>query len=477
MTTFSTYDFGDKLDPVEPRPTAAATTGAITDAAYATDILGQLPPRYEPQINSAPAPMFGQSVIPGIHSNVPLVTKPPVVDAGGGTTSAAGTGGVVIDPSIAQNAQADANNANYFDVQMGNTTPADGSVASLTPGMLSGFGYSAEDQAYLDLIAERQREASLATFDPQQAYQEALGLQQARIDAINSLYNDQLNLSRTQNEPVYQARLQQNRLQQGLGGFASSAAGSAQTTAQQQANQSEQQQIEQAINIQRQAALTSVFDAVDSSVAASKLSFEEAKASGTEGYVKAIKGRKAEREKLLDEAVGMLINNGLDISAMTPEEISLLTDKLGVTEQQITSVYKTRLAEAQAAEEERQLERAKAEADIAKTEAQAYNEQIKEEQAALDRALDEKKISIDAYNAETSRLKEQRIANDTNAEAGIYDFTKDDQNITELYSAGETDASIQLLQQDIAKHGIDTVINDANVSKETRKVLEKIFNL
>lgn len=281
-----------------------------------------------------------------------------------------------------------------------------GSVASI----VSGLGYSPEDQAYLDQIDAQNKAQSLATYDPNKTYQEQLALQQARIDSINAIYNDQLNRSRIENAPTYQARLDQSRLQQGLGGYASSAAGTAQSTRQEQANAREQSAAEAVINAQRQAELNAVFGKVDDAVAKAKENFDRLKAEGTASYVSALKEKPKVRAQLVSTAVQSLINSNVDISTLAPEEMKQLTDKLGVSKEALTAEYNSQFATIQAEQAKAQQEQAKQELEMEKTKAQIENLKGEEKQKALDRALEQKKIDVSWYNAVTSRKNAETTA-------------------------------------------------------------------
>lgn len=399
-------------------------------------------------------------ITPTITQPTPTNTPPPVIQPP--TTSGQGTVAQIEQPTLTEPPLI--------------TAPTPGSAASLTQGMFDGLGYSAEDQAYLDEYEKRQREQSLASFDPNKAYQDAMALQQSRIDAINQLYNDMLTQSRIQNEPTYRARLDQSRLQQGLGGYASSAAGTAQSTRQEQANTQEQAGYEAQINLQRQSALANVFNSIDASVTQAQADFNRLKSESTESYVSALKNRGNVRAELVAKAVDALLTNEIDFTALTPEERKMVTEKLGVSEEAITTEFKRQSAaiEAERAAQEREI--AKQDAELDKIRAETYNLSIEEQQAALDRALDERKIDISAYNAETNRINAGKSGGSTAEEktaeevAKIFkDYQKD------LYAAGETADSITRLQEDIARYGIETVIDDAGVEPETRKVLKTIF--
>lgn len=89
-------------------------------------------------------------------------------------------------------------------------------------------------------------------------------------------------------------------------------------------------------------------------------------------------------------------------------------------------------------------------------------------------AQDAKLIAKDWLSSKTSE-KTMDIVSSLGEKENQYKFGKDEQS--QLLKAGETSDSIAQLQSDISKYGVETVINDAGVDKQTRKALKTIFGL
>jgi hypothetical protein len=348
----------------------------------------------------------------------------------------------------AQLASLQAQQAALGGAQTAPVSPTPGSVN----GIVSGLGYNPQDQAYLDQIDAQNKANSLAVYDPQKAYKDALAMQQTRIDSINSMYNDQLNASRIRNAPGYQANLDQSRLQQGLGGYASSAAGTAQTQATQTSNENTQAQYDAQINAQRAQDLSKVFDSVDTAVTNAQNKFDSLKQSSTADYVAALKNKPAVKTQLVATAIKSLLASKLDLNTMSPEEIKTLTDKLGVTPEVLRAEFNVQDSAIKAEQAKAEQEQRKALLEEEKTKAQIENLKGEEKQKALDRALEQKKIDVQWYNAATSRISAEKTASGAS-----------DPNSKNYDS--------KTIPSDVKGSLYDDIVKNANASRKERKTL------
>jgi len=233
-----------------------------------------------------------------------------------------------------------------------------GSVASL---------YTPEEQRMMDRLNAQNKSDAFGTIDPKSIYKKTLASYQSQIDAINNIYNDQLNQSRITNAPTYQARLDQNRLEQLQGGFGTSAMGAAQTNAVSTANNKEQAAAEAIINDRRAVAIANIYGQARKSSEEELSRKYEAQKAGASAVLKELNERPERRKAALSATVKKALALGYDLTTMSPKELDSLAKELKVNPDDIMAEYESQFSEAQAASEAAELKKKKAEADLAKT--------------------------------------------------------------------------------------------------------------
>lgn len=295
------------------------------------------------------------------------------------------------------------------------TPPVPGSVASLTVDT----GFTPAEQAEIDRINAENKTASTEVIDPNTIYQNTLKNYQAQIDALNTIYNDQLNQSRITNAPTYKARLDQNRIQQVQGGLVSSPLGTAQTTNIEQANADEQAQNEAIINERRASALASVYGLARQSSEKELERKLQAKKEGTAAYLANLNEAPARRKANLTATIKKALDTGVDISTLSDSEKERLAKELGVSKDSLQAEYIAQNKAKKVAEDKAKLDREKEQAAIDKTKAEIEKLKGEEKQKALDRALEQKKIDVSWYNAQTNRKKLEKTSTTTETPSGV----------------------------------------------------------
>lgn len=170
---------------------------------------------------------------------------------------------------------------------------------------------------------------------------------QDRINAINSVYAGKL------------AEAQQ----QGKGRVGSTTsilanrglAGSMRGGAIAEGTLTQNRQIEDAINAEKAAAISSIYSQVNSQAQAEAERRRQAIEGGAKSYIDFIKGQETTKQTNLGNTVGAFIAQGIDPSTMTPDELKGIADKLKVTTGDIISQYKQKEFESQAAQREQEL--------------------------------------------------------------------------------------------------------------------------
>jgi len=170
---------------------------------------------------------------------------------------------------------------------------------------------------------------------------------QDRINAINQVYAGKL------------AEAQQ----QGKGRVGSTTsilanrglAGSARGGAIAESTLTQNRQIEDAINAEKAAAISSIYSQVNSQAQAEAERRRQAIEGGAKSYIDFIKGQETTKQTNLGNTVGAFIAQGIDPSTMTPDELKGIADKLKVSTGDIISQYKQKAFESQAAQREQEL--------------------------------------------------------------------------------------------------------------------------
>ncbi len=239
-----------------------------------------------------------------------------------------------------------ANEAAYRATLGGGTTPP---PPGSTGNLMYNSGINPNDQNALDIINNRNRTLATEEIDPNAIYQRTLSQYQSQIDAINNIYNDQLNNSRIKNAPTYKARADQNRIGQVQGGLVSSPMGGAQTDQVNNVNAQEQAAAEAIINDRRAQELAAVHGQIRQSQEAALKAKYEAQRQGSDAVLAEINQRPAKKQANLSNAVKALLAGGHDPSKMSAEELNSFTTGLGVTKQELQAEYNSQQAEATSA--------------------------------------------------------------------------------------------------------------------------------
>lgn len=269
-----------------------------------------------PYINYSPVPVTPQPVITvpkkTIISTTPIKTN-TATNTGTGTT-----------PGRIGTSIADSQAKGGSDYVPTNTPPAPGSVAGLYAGVVN------PDQARIDAMNAIVQETSQIT-DPAELYKQNLANYQDQINAINSMYADQLNQARIQG----QGRIESRQFAQGRAGQIGSGTGEAGINMVQDANT----QVYNAIEAEKANAIASIYGKVRSDSAAMLAANTAARKAGAEATLKFLNEDKpAMKKKQVSSAVTALVSKGItDIKQFTPDELKSYLDGLGVSKDEFTA--------------------------------------------------------------------------------------------------------------------------------------------
>lgn len=361
-----------------------------------------VPPPIRPQPANIPAPIAPVPISP----TVPVVPPAPVIKAPD-------------DPSNKYNTATGALNPNYAGYSAPAITPI---TAPVAPGSVADISRSFyeepinPDQAEID----RLRGIVGGTYqetDPNVIYQKMLLDQQARIDAINNVYNDQLAQARLRG----QGRLGTSIARQARGGLLGSSFGTAMTNVQEAANVEEQKAIEN----QRMLDVQSVYSKISADAREEAAANRLAKSKGAEAMLEFYNVTKpALRAKRAKNAIAGLIQKGVDITTLTPDELNSFTSGLGMTKDEFVTSFNEAQTTATTEREKAAAEKAKAEAELgyktaqtAASEASAAKNLAEAGQVGKMTPYQSAQIAIDWYKAKNP----SKSASDTklNAIGGI----------------------------------------------------------
>jgi len=213
------------------------------------------------------------------------------------------------------------------------TTPPPDSAA----GIQGSFNYvqSKEDKAEASAMADYLKILKTdvsQSIDPNQIYQQNLSMFQGQIDAINKVYNDQLNKARIEGA----GRLESRKFSQGRSGQVGSGTGEAGVNAVQAANRD----IESSIDNERNSAIASIMAGVRNKSSADLAARTKAKKEGAEALLKFYDEAPARKAKKVNPVIAQLVSLGIDPEQMSDDEIEELTSGLGISKEEITSGYK-----------------------------------------------------------------------------------------------------------------------------------------
>lgn len=188
--------------------------------------------------------------------------------------------------------------------------------------------------------------------NPDEIYQGTLAKYQAQIDALNNIYNDQINQARVQGA----GRLESRKFSQGRSGQIGSGTGEAGINAVQDANT----EIENSINNQRAAAIASVLANVRNSADAELKAKTAAKQQGADELLKFLNDVPGRKKARLSSAIQALVAQGIDVSQLTEEELQSYASGLGVDVGAIEAEFNAQQQAAQSAATKAEQEAMKA---------------------------------------------------------------------------------------------------------------------
>lgn len=239
------------------------------------------------------------------------------------------------------------------------TTPPPTSAA----GMLSGFNLTPEqiqEQNDRNAIANGYRADATQNIDPNQIYQDKLSKYQAEIDAINNVYNDKLNVARTQGI----GRLGSNRAIQARSGLLASDFGATQTDNVNTANAD----VLSGINNERAVAIQAILGKARAGAEEEARLKTEAKKAGADALIKYYDESNSRKKTRVSDAVKQfLLNNGVDNTNIPEDQMKQISDSLGITKDELSAEIKSQATTIKAAQDKAAQDKAKTEADIAKT--------------------------------------------------------------------------------------------------------------
>lgn len=244
----------------------------------------------------------------------------------------------------------------------GTAVPGSTQDAIIKAGLYNDYLTAEERKALADTQAY-QTSVATQTLDPNAEFQNSLKNYQQQIDSINAMYADRVNRARIQG----QGRIESRQFAQGRSGQIGSGVGEAGVNAVQAANND----IISSIQSEQANAIADVYSKVRSGADKSLADKTLAKQQGAEALIKHLSEKPEKVKQAAATAVTELLARGVDVSNMTPEEISSFTSGLGVSKEQFTSEFKSQskiMAEAKA---KKDLETAKTQAVINKNNADA----------------------------------------------------------------------------------------------------------
>lgn len=308
-TALAGYGLGTGSVPFGTQPSPIAGQAPIPATMQGTTIV-KLPP-------SAPAPISATTPKPTVGSTAPTRVTTSVVKAPD-------------DPSNMYNTATGAMNPNY----PGYKAPLApvGSVASLyqAPAV-------SPDQAEIDRLRGIAGDTTQET-DPNVIYQKMLTEQQAQIDSINNVYNDQLNNARIKG----QGRLGSTTALNARSGLLGSDMGQANTANQENANTEEQN----AINHERMVSINSIYSKIKTDAKEEAAANKLAKSKGADAQLEFLTVTKpALQKKKLADAVKSLVLKGIDPKSMSQEEKDSYTKGLGISFDELDTAFNTGVAE------------------------------------------------------------------------------------------------------------------------------------
>lgn len=217
----------------------------------------------------------------------------------------------------------------------------------------SGVSFDPEYPTYDELYGEEP--------DPNQIYKDKLKQFQVQIDATNQVYDQLLSQARLEG----QGRLGTGRAISARGGLLGSDFGEAQR----QGIITHNTGIEKGVEAERTAAIGAILGEVRSSVQEEIKLKNEARQQGAQNYISYLAGQQERRAANTNKAAQAFLNQGIDPTTLSPEELNAIAKEGGITTNDIINEYRVLQSAQATAAAESDLETRKTEAEIAKIEA------------------------------------------------------------------------------------------------------------
>lgn len=237
------------------------------------------------------------------------------------------------------------------------TPPTPGSVASIYQVPVDA------NQAEIDKANTYKEGLFKTETDPKVLYQNMLTEQQARIDSINNVYNDQLNQARIKG----QGRLGSTTALNARSGLLGSDIGQANTNVQQDANTD----AEKAIENEKKAAIEAVYSKIRSDAVEQAKANTLAKTQGADAIIANAAAKAEKRKSNAVTAIKSLIQGKIkDVSTIPADVLDTYLKGLGLTKDEFTTQFNTELKTQTEAETKTKNEQDKATQDILKSKAE-----------------------------------------------------------------------------------------------------------
>lgn len=306
------------------------------------------------------------------------------------------------------------------------TQPTD--LIKAVPTAANGFGTNVAnpyESEYDRLFKQRYQESQLP-IDVNKIRKQKIAQFQAEIDATNQIYSNLIAKAQVEG----QGRVGQQRAISARSGLINQPRGEAQKEQVLDYNRG----IESDIAARQQLAITSIMTEAQNRADEEIAQREQAKRLGAEQYLQYLAGTEERKSKNASAVLQGLLAQGLTLEDIAPEQFTQIANSLRMTPQELTSVYEGELAKAQAAAEQAEYERLKAE--------RAYN------------------LDVEKYNLDVAK------ENNLNSREGLK-LNFDIQKFNKQYEldSKKADAEIKKINFDIANGGANERISDEFAAK------------
>lgn len=236
----------------------------------------------------------------------------------------------------------------------------------------------------------RKQAAGEDIVDESQIRSQTLSEFQDRINAINRIYDQQLERARQQGV---------GRIGQGTAVMAARGlAGSGRGQAIQESVLDQNRQIEETIQAEREASLTEVYGVANTAAKEAAKAKREAILGGAKSYIEFLKGSEERKKENLNTTVAALLTQGIDPETMSPDELNKITSQIGASTGDLITSYKQGKLKKDVEQTELERKRAKEDADLAKvqTETELAKAKFEEDKRkfGLEYALKQQELDI-----------------------------------------------------------------------------------